>query len=616
MPPGRRLGSREIALLRRWIDSGAAVSVRPVESPRHSPSTRAGLDWWSLQPLRPGPAPGGAASSVDAFIVSRLRQAGLTFAAEARRPELIRRLTFDLHGLPPTPEEISTFVSDPRPDAYERLVDRLLGSHNSGERMARHWLDVARFAESDGFEHDLPRPEAWRYRDWVIDAFNQDLPYDDFVRQQLAGDALAPDLPEAAIPTGFLVAGGFDRVGATAKAEAFRLETRLDELEEIIGATSQAFLGLTVQCARCHDHKFDPITQEDYYRVAAVFAGSGHYDSQYPVPRYVVRSDRPPTVRLLRRGSPDNPGPLILPGGVAAARVLPNSLYKPGADSDPKRRLALAGWITDPRNPLPRRVMANRLWSWIFGTGLVATPNDLGFNGDRPSHPELLDWLAGEFQRSGGSWKRLVRTMVLSRTYRQSADRVPLEVEAARGQDAENRLLWRRSPRRLEAEELRDAMLATAGALNPRPGGPGFALFSVKLNAGALYAPEDRDGEEFRRRTIYQTVVRAGQTPLLATLDCPDPSNPTPRREASSSAPQALGLLNDPFVARMAARFADRLEHEARELPARIERSTWLAWGRSPSPGELALGVETASRHGLPAWCRVLFNSSEFMYLR
>jgi len=611
MPPKHPLPAADREAFRRWVRAGAPWTGRPLDPYARTSTVRAGRDWWALRPLRaPTPPRGPERDPVDAFVGGRLRAAGLAFAPEADRATLIRRLTYDLHGLPPAWEEVRAFTQDARPDAYRRLVDRLLASPRYGERFARRWLDVVRFAESDGYEHDMPRLKAWPYRDWVIEAFNRDLPYDEFVREQLAGDALHPEDPRAGIPTGFLMAGGFDSVGTKQAAATARLEVRQDELEDMIGATAQVLLGLTAQCARCHDHKYDPIPQADYYRLQAVFAGSFHHGAEGKHDYYGVRSAAAPTVRLLRRGMVAAPQQEMTPGALSALGTLPADL---GGGTDPARRLALARWVTDPRNPLPARVMANRVWGWLFGRGLVGTPNDLGFNGDRSSHPELLEHLAAAFAGSERwSVKALTRRLVLTRAYRQSAR----DSAAARARDAGNRLLWRRSPRRLEAEEVRDSLLAATGRLNLRMGGPGFQLFTWKSNAGALYEPLEPEGEEYERRAVYRMVVRGGETTLLSSLDCPDPSAPTPRREATTTATQALSLLNNVFVDRQSRHFAARLEREAPgSVAEQVALSYRLALGREARPEERTAAHGHAERHGLPAWCRVLFNTSEFLWL-
>ncbi len=641
MPPKERLPSAEIEVLQAWVRQGAPWTGPALKPPK---PTRAGLDWWSLQPLNRPRVPSlrnthyatRLPDVVDAFVEARLAKERLRPNPPAGRRELLRRVTYDLHGLPPTPEELEAFVQDRGPGAYERVVDRLLASPRFGERFARRWLDVVRFAESDGYEHDLPRLNAWPYRDWVIDAFNRDLPYPEFVREQLAGDALHPGDPKAGIPTGFLVAGGYDAVGAKGASPMMRAEVRQDEIEDMLGVTGQALLGMTVQCARCHDHKFDPIAQRDYYRLAAALSGTRHWEPPFKQPFYGVRSEKPAETRLLVRGSVAAPGEVVTPGAVPALKMLDADL---GSGTDPERRLRLARWITDPANPLFSRVIVNRVWGWLFGRGLVATPNDFGFNGARPTHPELLEWLAGRFasprsqvpgpkddwdgdqkahlasgDRAGMGWsvKSLARALVLTRAYRRSSHSNQHSSisthQSAIEKDPENRFLWRHAPRRLEAEELRDTLLLVSGKLNPARGGPGFQLFTWKENAGALYTAIDPDDPNCYRRAIYRTVVRGSEDPLLTTFDCPDASNTTPRRSASTTAVQALSLLNNSFTDRMAGAFAERL---GKEDP--VTASYRLALQRNPTAEETSEARAFVAKFGLQAWCRVLFNTSEFL---
>ncbi len=627
MPPGRRLPAGEITLLRRWVEAFVPWKGGPLQHTGPTPETRAGVDWWSFQPLRtpappaaPGPLDPGAmleSRAIDGFVWDRLRRAGLGFSPPASRREFLRRVTYDLHGLPSTPDELADFQRDRNPDAVSRVVDRLLASPRYGERMARRWLDVARFAESDGYEHDLPRPTAWPYRDWVIAAFNRDLGYPDFMAEQIAGDALHPGEPGAFAATGFLVAGGYDEVGAKGASPMMRAEVRQDELEDLVGTSMQAFLGLSAQCARCHDHKFDPIPQRDYYRLAAVFSGARHWEASQKPPVYGVRSETPAATYLLGRGSVSARGAEVTPGALSSLRAVPDRPASlSGSAGDGERRLALAAWLRDTRNPLPARVMTNRVWSWLMGRGIVETPNDFGFNGARPSHPELLDWLAARFAApgTGGSVKSLCRAIVLSRAYRQSA----LPAVAGRGMeiDPECGLLWRSRPRRLEAEELRDSLLQIAGKLNLRMGGPGYQLFTWKDNAGALYETRDPDDPEFYRRAIYRMVVRGSEDPLLTSFDCPDPSNTTPRRQRTTTAVQALSLLNNGFTTRMARFFAERVRRDAgpsASLEELVGRTYQQALTRDATPAELARAAAFASRYGLAAWCRVLFNTTEFL---
>jgi hypothetical protein len=901
MPPKKTVPPAEQALLRAWIAAGAPWGSDPIDPHRLSTHQSAGLDWWSLQPVRRPAIPPvkdsvWLANPLDAFVLARLEATGLSPSPRADRRILIRRLTLDLLGLPPTPEEVDAFQKDTAPDAWPRLVDRLLASPHAGERQARRWLDVVRFGESDGFERDLPRFNAWPYRDWVIRAFNADLPYDRFVRLQLAGDVLEPGDPSALAATGFLVAGPHDVVVPVSKA--MRDTMRQDELEDLIGTVGQTFLGLTVHCARCHDHKFDPVSQKDYYRLVSALAGAGHgerglvdpadqrrlahlqqqsesltrriTDLENPV-RAAILAGRPSgkgprplaewdfrqgledrlgklhgtlhgsarrddeglhldgktgyvataplttrlkektlevevkladlkqrgggvlsvqtndgqvfdaivfgeqqpghwlagsnffqrtrpfngpaeteagrrtvhlaltyaadgTITAYREGVPygtayraaspvvfapsraqvvfglrHSPagGNKMLAGTIVRARLHaralspdevalsagtlipeaeivdrlspsqreqrrawrqqraglqdeiralearrerklyavvpfqpePTYVLKRGnvldrgelvaaepisaltnhtplpavAPEAPEgeRRRRLAEWISSPRNPLIARVIVNRLWQWHFGVGLVETSNDLGFHGGQPSHPELLDWMAGELIRSGWSLKHLQRLIVTSSTYRQSSAFRP---EAAR-LDADNRLLWRHTPQRLDAEAVRDCALAVSDRLERTLGGPPYQDFRTFFFKGTqFYEPVEQVGPTFARRTVYRMSARGGRNPFLDTFDCPDPSTTTPRRAATTTPLQALALWNNALVFDLAESLAKRARREAGpDLDAQLDRVFLLAYTRRPDPRERALIRPFVQRHGLPALCRVLLNSNEFL---
>ena len=565
--------------------------------------------WWSFTPVRKVKVPtlgsgSNPAHPVDAFIRARLAREEITPSKPASPGVLARRLHFDLLGLPPEPGVVEPFARDPSPAAYRELIDTLLASPHYGERWARHWLDVARYGESNGFEYNEARRNAWPYRDWVIKAFNDDLPYDEFARMQLAGDILKPG-KEGAAAVGFLVAGTHNTVlGASAR---MKRQARQDELEEIIGTVTQGFLGLTVHCARCHDHKTDPIPTREYYRVAAALSGVRH-GAQHGI--FSVRSVNPGVMRIHRRGSAGDLGAEVMPGGVAALQGV-NAEFKLAIKSgDADRRRAFAAWVTSPKNPLFARVIVNRVWHYHFGRGIVETPSDLGAGGGRPVHPELLDWLAGWFQENGYSLKALHRLILTSETWRQSSASRP----EALAIDSENSLLWRFSPRRVEAEVLRDSILQVAGALNTRRGGPGYEdVREQHFNAGRYYHPIDVAGVEFNRRTIYRFSPRGARDALLDTFDCPDPSTTSPRRAVTTTPLQALSLSNNRFVWRMAETFAGRLRKEA---GAEVDRQVALAWrlslGRSPGEGELSRAARLVEKNGLESLCRVLFNSSEF----
>ena len=603
MPPkGGRLTAAQIGLLRAWIDQGANWPDEKKVRSEH----------WSLQPLRAPAVPGNGGSEIDAFIRARLEKDGLTLSPEADRATLIRRLSFDLTGLPPSPEEVDAFVhgSNESHATYEQLVERLLASPQYGERWGRHWLDVARYTESQGFEYDRLRDNAWHYRDYVIKSFNDDKAYDRFMKEQIAGDVLEPVTSEGIVGASLLVCGPWDAAGNIQKNETQKMITREDELEDLLGVVGQSFLGLTINCARCHSHKFDPIPHEEYYRIKSVFEGVKHgerpIDSVAPSRvSYAGTRVQPAPTRRLKRGEVTSPDEVVTPGALSAIVDL-NPDFGLAADApEAQRRLKFADWLADPRNPLPARVMANRVWHFHFGQGLVSTPNDFGASGARPSHPELLDWLAVKFIESGWSVKALHRLIVNSATYRQSS----AFNEKAATTDADNQLLWRFTPRRLEAEAVRDAMLAVSGQLNPAMGGPSFRPFTITEFNAAFYHLTDRDEPEFNRRTVYRANVNSGKDPMLEAFDCPDPSVKTPRRGVTTTPLQALELMNNSFVQRQAKHLAQRAMQSGENA---IECAYRLALGRAPTDAEMA----RAKERELFSVCWALLNSTEFMYVR
>jgi hypothetical protein len=636
----------------------------------------AGQTWWSLRSLRrPAvPAVKGRAwvrTPVDAFILAALEARGLRPAPEADRHTLIRRVTFDLHGLPPTPAEVDAFLGDKRPDAYERLVARLLASPRYGERWGRHWLDLAHYGDTHGYDKDKSRDHAWPYRDWVIRALNADKPYASFVKEQIAGDVLLPGNPDGVVATGFVVAGPWDFVGHVELREGTvdREKTLLLDRDDMVSSTLTTFTSLTVGCARCHDHKFDPITQTDYYRLQAVFAGVERGNRFHPTPQYLARRAkldarrralaarltelrrraasssslaraqaelaaldregqellrqaqvyavvprRPRPIWVLHRGDVEQRRRPATPGALACVAGLSPDLAVADPGNEGARRAALAGWIVHPNHPLTWRSIVNRVWQGHFGKGIVATPSDFGRMGSRPSHPELLDWLAVEFRDRGGSLKSLHELLVCSAVYRQSARHHPGYAKA----DGDNRFLWRMNRRRLDAEEVRDSVLAVSGTLDLTMGGPGFELFRFKDDHSPVYDHSDlkkiHDPATYRR-TVYRFTVRSVPNPFLDSLDCADPNLNTAVRNTTLTALQALALLNNPFMVKQADYFAARLRKASADPVRQVELAYRLAFGRPPAAAERAAVLAYAGKHGLPAACRVLFNANEFVFV-
>ena len=935
MPPGSPLSRTDKDALRKWISDGARWTG-PIEE------RRAGLDWWSLQTLRDpdppvleSPARNWLSSPVDRWVLAGLKKVDLRPGPQAERADLIRRAYYGLTGLPPEPSEVEEFVGDESPFAYEKLIDRLLASPQYGERWARHWLDLVRFAESEGFERDLPRYHAWPYRDYVIRSFNEDKSYLQFAREQMAGDVMQPATRDGVVATTMLTLGPVDAVGLTSALKEERALIREDLLEEMLGTVAQTFLGLTVNCARCHDHKFDPIPQEEYYRMKAAFQAV--WPPTRPVPdrgldvlfpygnailsssekrsldarrdeltKRLERADaelgdlyrkaRPPlgldeapaplarwtfdtdgradfaplhlqllgkaetrqgrlrlrdapeavageepaeedgpdagpgfavsptisreiraktleawvdvqavpekaqtvmeirglsgyrgasvdgirfvagdaprwenssvgrfrsrdtggaadqvepgarvhiaitymedgTITIFRNGDPygkpykpdpsvaagrlqvypaadavvrfpasenlhlaearlydlalseneiavsfrsgirdfrpadllagmtgaerrrvaaletelrdlrealdgmpepelahsasiraleptyvfirgavDQPGKEVGPAGLSCVSGLSAELgVGPGA-SEGERRRSMAEWIANPANPLFARVIVNRVWQRHFGLGFVGNPSDFGYNGGQPTHPELLDWLASDLVRNGWSLKTLHKRILMSQTYRQSS-----RFDAASAsKDADNRLLWRFSPRRLDAEAVRDSMLAVSGDLNRTMHGPSFQPFEFGEARGSLkrYLLTDEDSPAMRRRTVYRMNVITGGDPMLEALDCPLPSVKAPQRRSTTTALQALSLMNSAFVQQRTQGFAKRVRSEASDPDGEIVRAFQLGFGREPDSREMDASRPLVQRHGLEALCWGILNASEFLYVR
>jgi mono/diheme cytochrome c family protein len=639
---GKQLSQEALASLKDWIDLGAPYgrSLREVKpaGPAWITKTVASeaREFWSFQPLALAHPPAvkhgeWSQSPIDAFILARQEAAGLIPNPTASRRQLIRRVTLDLIGLPPTPAETEAFVNDARPDAYARLVDRLLASPHYGERWGRFWLDLARFAESHGFEHDYDRPTAYPYRDFVIRAFNDDLPYTTFVHWQLAGDEYEPTVPLAQMATGFLAAG----VHSTQITQREVEKHRYDEMDDMLATTSTALLGLTVGCARCHDHKFDPIPQRDYYQLLATFTKTVRSEVQLPIGmngadvKTLISTEGLPALRLhtqggdflpnthfLRRGDPDQKETVA---SQAFLQVLMGAMPQAWQSAPPKgsrttyQRRALAEWLTDVDNgagALLARVIVNRLWQHHLGRGLVATPSDFGTRGEKPTHPELLDWLAGELIRDGWRLKALHRTILLGSLYQMDShiDEQKMKI------DRDNRLVWHQPLRRLEAEALRDSMLALGDALDTQMYGPG----TLK--------------ETNNRRSIYFTVKRSQLIPMMQAFDWPDALQGMGERPTTTIAPQALLLMNDPQVRRWAAGLASRAANAGGNDQAAVVRAVYcLVLGRDPEREELNDALAFLSRQELTFqhagnhpkenretlvdFCQALLSLNEFAYV-
>ena len=626
---------------------------------------------WAFQPRSTPAIPQiGTSQAIDAFILAALHKAGLQPAPPASRRTLIRRVYYDLTGLPPTPEAVAQFVRDPAPDAWAKLVDRLLDSPEYAERSAQHWLDVVRYAESDGFEYDTHRSDMWRYRDYVIRSFQQDKPYDQFLREQLAGDEMSTGstVPEK---DDLLIASSFNRLGPLRKNAgnqdaAYNRNEVLVEMTNVVGS---GFLGVTLGCARCHDHKFDPIRQKDYYRIQAFFSTTQQKDIPLynpeeeaawkkkksaveaevakltqslpkldgperaaiekqlqakeleppePLPALNVVEDDPKQfipVHVLARGNSGAPQDKVSPRALGV--LLPDGAPEL-ADDTPKPRLVLANWIADPNNPLTARVMVNRIWQHHFSRGIVETPNDFGRMGSRPSHPELLDWLANQFVAGGFRIKPIHRMILLSRAYQQ--DYLPSAPAVAKEKDPEDKLLWSFPRRRLEAEELRDSILSVSGKYNPQKGGPSVIVPIEQELVRLIYKPSqwavNPDTNQFYRRSIYLFEKRNLRLPFLEVFDSPDRLLSCARREASTHAPQALELMNGTFTHEMSAAFAERLRREAGPSAARqVDRAYQLAVGRPPSPAERQTALQFLKDNPAGEFSLAMFLINDFLYV-
>jgi hypothetical protein len=649
MPPkGAPLTVDEVALLRTWIAAGAPIPSDEVVAPDPR-------EHWAFQPIRHVEPPevmetDWSENPIDRFVAAKLAARGWRPNPIASPAALLRRVHLDLHGLPPTLAEQEAFLADPSEAAYERLVDTLLNQPAYGERFARHWLDVVRYADSNGYERDAAKPEVWKYRDYVIRALNDDRPFDRFLLEQIAGDELPDATPETMLATGFHRLGPWDDEPADPATDQF------DQLDDLVGTVSQAFLGLTMGCARCHDHKFDPLTQRDYYGMVAVFRPlirprEGRTELTLPVVPLAERqrmtaearkaapqgyfwdepATPPPATFRLVRGSPHQPAEEIAPAIPAILTREPLEFLPPGEFTS-QRRLSLAKWLAGPGNPLVARVIVNRVWQWHFGEGLVRTPNDFGLTGERPTHPELLEHLAHWFVHDAEwSLKRLHRLIVTSRTWRQSRAANPAYVAA----DPENRLLGRRGVQRLEIEPLRDAILAVSGRLDRTMYGP--PIYPL-IPREALESHADKtsiwpayDERAAARRTVYAFTKRSLLIPLLEVFDLCDTTRSAGRRGVTTVPTQALTLYNSDFIMEQAAHFARRLEQEAGPDRDRQLDLAWrLAFCRRPTDDERVavhqfLADQTTATGDEPdpvardfaarvQLARVVFNLNEFAY--
>lgn len=571
--------------------------------------------FWAFQPLKRPEVPAFSEKPIDAFIISQLQAIGIPGLAPAADPEtLLRRLSFQILGLPPSPRDrdrfLAAFAVDPE-KALRETIDDFLSRPEYGENWALHWLDVARFAESDGYEFDKTRSEAWKYRDWVIAALNAGLPYDRFVSLQIAGDQLEPENPDCRVATGFLLAG--PDMPDINLAE----ERRHNVLNELTSAVGSAFLGLTMECAQCHDHKSDPLSQADFYRLRAVFEEFALPTKGASLPVIFPVSAGPPGRSFLYlRGDFRRPGPEVAP---SFPRILSKT---PGESTAITSRAALARWLTRPDHPLTSRVMVNRIWQHHFGAPLAGTPSDFGKLGERPSHPELLDWLAAEFIRRGWSMKEMHREILLSRAWRQASRRAEGETEedwdARLKADPDNRWLSRQRRQRLGGEAIRDAMLSVSASLNPLRGGPGVRPPLPPEVTSTLLAkqwPVTEDPREHVRRSIYLSARRNLRYPFFEVFDRPDPNQSCARRHVSTTAPQALTLLNDRFVWEMAQAAAKKARSEGETGEKAIASAYRDVLGRNPLPSEALAAADFISAQSLEHFFLALFNMNEFLYI-
>ena len=733
MPPTGKLPQPQIDILTRWVQMGApfAAELEQQVDQRAGPPqvTEQAKQFWSFRSLEQ-PAPprvrdkSWGSSPIDAFILARLERAGLKPAGPAEKTQLLRRAYYDLVGLPPAPEAVQDFLADDSRDAFANVIEGLLESPQYGERWGRHWLDLVRYAESNSYERDGPKPFVWRYRDYVIQSFNTDKPYDQFVREQIAGDELEQVTADSMIATGYY------RLGIWQDEPVDRVQELYEDLDDIVSTTSQVFLGLTLNCCRCHDHKLDPLPQRDYYRFLAFFHGINRYgirggdtvaryslreiasedeklrqqgvieehnnkvklvdakiaqfeklvkgdfepvekqdfkDERNKIPivkkrvgklidqqqfrQYVelkeeqkkLRNFKPPAIRqalviteigatpretfVLARGSAHAPGDRVEPGFPQVLSFPDPEIQAPaeGAKTS-NRRLALANWLVDKSNPLTARVMMNRVWQYHFGRGIVRSSNNFGFQGMAPTHPQLLNWLAADFMAGGWKLKRMHRLIMLSSAYQMSS----IAHDRGLRKDPSNELIWRFEMRRLEAEEIRDSVLAVNGSLNAKMFGPSiYPTIPAEVMHGQSRPGADwgkSSPEERARRSIYIHTKRSLIVPMIASFDGPDPDATCPVRFVTTQPTQALGMLNGEYFNEQARVFADYLRSTVPDdVAGQVQMALARALQRTPHEDEVRRGVEliaTFQKHeqvdanmGLDLYCLLILNLNEFIYL-
>ncbi|MDB4639276.1 DUF1549 domain-containing protein [bacterium] len=613
MPPekqgrSQKLADSEIELLGRWIDDGAKWPERRVlDYFERTSDVRAGRDWWSLQPVVRPTVPMLEGSSqpdnpIDAFIGAELAKHNVKPAPRADRRTLIRRLYYDVIGLPPSESAITAFENDQTPDAWAKLVDRVLEMPQYGERWARYWLDLARYADTSGYERDQEKPFAWKYRDWVVQAFNSDMPYDQFIIEQIAGDEIDGRTEQSVIATGFL------RLGTWNDEPNDRLDYQYERLEDLVHTTSSAFFGLTVKCARCHSHKFDAITQTDYYRMASAFwAGplltggkqlGGPTAEQLGFDEVLAWTDtspKPKPLHRLKNGERDQPLEEVVPASLSFIPSLESSFDAPPADSmTSHRRRQLAEWIANPEHPLTSRVLVNRLWQHHFGQAIVRTPNNFGFLADPPTHPKLLDWLASEFDAGGRRMKSIHRLILNSQTWQQGVLH-PRSSELEK-LDSTNRLCWHAERQRLDAEALRDSLLAVSGELDLMQGGGGFkatispdALEGLSRKSTAWQAAPV---ELQTRRSLYMYLKRGLLPPMMTTFDQSEPTLSCGQRNVTIVPTQALALLNNRFVHDRSEQLATVIQKSTTGIREQVKMAWRSVLKRQPNELELQRSIE------------------------